>query len=152
MNWRAMVLLAAVLLVGNSAVAQSPANAASGLGASASESSQFRSNEPPLATSQSADTGRGLNVKRVLSTWEFVLSALVMGFGVLLILVQAILLWRTNATPEDALRTITVTAIVIGAIFFVTAGFDSVQVAPAAGLFGTIAGYLLGKAKSEGKS
>jgi hypothetical protein len=40
-----------------------------------------------------------------------------------------------------------VTLIIIGTLFFITAGFDSTQIAPALGLFGTIAGYLLGKTR-----
>jgi hypothetical protein len=38
-----------------------------------------------------------------------------------------------------------VTLIIVGTLFAITAGFDSNQIAPAMGLFGTIAGYLLGK-------
>jgi hypothetical protein len=46
----------------------------------------------------------------------------------------------------DLLRVFAVTLILQGTLFFITAGFDSNQIAPAMGLFGTIAGYLLGRA------
>lgn len=114
------------------------------------EISQFHKNEAPATSSEKVTPVT--NIKRFLSSWEFILSALVMSFGAFVILIEAILLWRSAATPEDTLRTMTVTAIVIGTIFFVAAGFDAVQVAPAAGLFGTIAGYLLGKKVSKTKT
>ena len=38
-----------------------------------------------------------------------------------------------------------VTLIVVSSLFIITAGYSSEQIAPAMGLFGTIAGYLLGR-------
>jgi membrane associated rhomboid family serine protease len=59
---------------------------------------------------------------------------------------EFILLRRmANLKAEDALRVFAVTLILIGTLFFIAAGFDSTQIAPAMGLFGTVAGYLLGK-------
>jgi len=46
---------------------------------------------------------------------------------------------------EDSLRTFGVVLIILGTLFFVAAGFSAQQIAPAIGLFGTIAGYLLGR-------
>lgn len=46
---------------------------------------------------------------------------------------------------EDSLRTFGVVLIIMGTLFFVAAGFSAEQIAPAIGLFGTIAGYLLGR-------
>jgi hypothetical protein len=51
----------------------------------------------------------------------------------------------THPTSEDALRLYGVTLILVGTLFAITAGFDSQQVGPAMGLFGTVAGYLLGR-------
>ena len=48
--------------------------------------------------------------------------------------------------PEQTIRLLAVTLIVISTLFIITAGFDSEQIAPAMGLFGTIAGYILGRA------
>ena len=42
-------------------------------------------------------------------------------------------------------RTYTITLIIVGTMFLITAGFDSEQTSPAMALFGTIAGYLLGR-------
>jgi len=46
---------------------------------------------------------------------------------------------------EDILRVFGVTLINLGTLFLVTAGYNSNQIAPAMGLFGTVAGYLLGR-------
>jgi len=53
---------------------------------------------------------------------------------------------------EDILRVFGVTLIILGTLFFVTAGFNANQVAPAIGLFGTVAGYLLGRSIRHNES
>jgi hypothetical protein len=52
--------------------------------------------------------------------------------------------------PEDTLRSFALTLVIIGTVFFIVAGFDSQQIAPAIGLFGTIAGYMLGRTERRG--
>jgi len=61
------------------------------------------------------------------------------------IFIEFWLLRRSALRADDVLRTFSLTLIIIGTLFFVTAGFDNNQIAPAMGLFGTIAGYLLGR-------
>ncbi len=48
-------------------------------------------------------------------------------------------------TPEQALRFYGVIVILVGTILLIVAGLNNNQIAPAVGLFGTLAGYLLGK-------
>ncbi|MNW14527.1 hypothetical protein D3C71_2127710 [compost metagenome] len=48
--------------------------------------------------------------------------------------------------PEQTIKLLAVTLIVISTLFIITAGFDGEQIAPAMGLFGTIAGYMVGRA------
>ncbi len=92
---------------------------------------------------------------RVLSSWEFVLSCEVIAFGTVIVLIEFILLRNRNAPAEDILKVFAVTLVIIGTLFAIVAGFDSRQIAPAMGLFGTIAGYILGRGvsapKPEGK-
>jgi hypothetical protein len=81
----------------------------------------------------------------LMSRLEFGLSVLVILFGLIVIFIEFWLLRRSALRPDEILRIFALTLIIIGPLFFVTAGFDSNQIAPAMGLFGTIAGYLLGR-------
>ena len=44
---------------------------------------------------------------------------------------------------------ILITLIITATLFLITAGYDNNQIAPAIGLFGTVAGYLLGKSVNK---
>jgi uncharacterized membrane protein len=81
-----------------------------------------------------------------LSTYEFYLTLIVAGLAVIALGMEFFLLRKTQRPKsEDILRVFGVTLIIIGTLFFVTAGYNSLQIAPAMGLFGTVAGYLLGR-------
>jgi hypothetical protein len=99
-------------------------------------------NTPPTAAELSAPTAGG---KLILSQYEFWLSAEVLIFGFAVLIAEFLLLRKAKINAEEALRVYAVSLIIIGTLFAITAGFDSNQIAPAMGLFGTIAGYLLGK-------
>jgi hypothetical protein len=91
----------------------------------------------------------GVRTKTFLSDFEFWLSAEILLFGFGVIGLEYLILRHTKLTAEEALRVYAVTLIIVGTLFAITAGFDSNQIAPAMGLFGTIAGYLLGKRTPE---
>jgi hypothetical protein len=76
------------------------------------------------------------------------ISASTLFFGLVIIIVGAYLV-RKGADIEGVTRLLATNIILIGAIFLVVAGYTETQVAPVIGLLGTIAGYLLGKAKQE---
>jgi hypothetical protein len=79
-----------------------------------------------------------------LTSQELLLSGAVLLMGAI-VLTLLFLLVRTRRVPADAiLRTITVPLVVISALFMVTAGYSTSDVAPVIGLLGTIVGYLLG--------
>src|SRR5262245_43858996 len=83
---------------------------------------------------------------RFLSSFEGIISILVSIIGFIALMMEFMLLRKIQKLKaEDTLRVYAVTLIVIGTLFFVTAGFDANHVAPAMGLFGTVAGYLLGR-------
>jgi Trk-type K+ transport system membrane component len=88
----------------------------------------------------------------MLNDSELRLSLEVLFFGVVVLILEFLLLPRSVVNAEDTLRVYAVTLILIGTLFAITAGFKSQDVAPAMGLFGTIAGYLLGKRNSSGDS
>lgn len=119
-----------------------PAKAPSAAAQSDGQAQDEDSNPPPTATELSAPATGG---KLILSQYEFWLSAEVLIFGFAVLVAEFLLLRRAKVTAEEALRVCAVSLIIIGTLFAITAGFDSNQIAPAMGLFGTIAGYLLGK-------
>jgi hypothetical protein len=113
------------------------------------------SNSVPTNTTEpegddTSDGGAGaVKAKHFLSDFEFWLSFEILLFGLGVIVVEFMLLRHAKLTAEEALRVYAVTLIIVGTLFAITAGFGSTQIAPAMGLFGTIAGYLLGKRTSE---
>jgi hypothetical protein len=80
-----------------------------------------------------------------LSKFEFWLSIVIALFGAFVLVLEYRLLSRTQATAAEILRIYGVTLILVGSLFLITAGFSSNQISPVSGLFGTVAGYLLGK-------
>ncbi|MEI7614907.1 MAG: hypothetical protein WCK63_18560 [Betaproteobacteria bacterium] len=85
----------------------------------------------------------------VLSSYEFVLSLAVLCFGILTILLEIYLIKSKKISSDNLVKFVVVTLIITGTLFLITAGYNNNQIAPAAGLFGTIAGYLLGKSSPK---
>ncbi|MEX3967380.1 hypothetical protein AB4Y42_35040 [Paraburkholderia sp. EG286B] len=85
----------------------------------------------------------------LLTNREFFLSIFVLIFGLIALLLQSFLLKKANASAAEASKALILILIVIGVIFSITAGFSAQTVAPAVGLFGTIAGYLLGRREGQ---
>lgn len=85
-----------------------------------------------------------------LSDREFQLTLLVAFIAVSTLLMQFLLLKKSSKLKsEDTSRVFGMTLIITGTLFSLTAGFSSEQIAPAVGLFGTIAGYLLGRGERK---
>ncbi|MDQ1612025.1 MAG: hypothetical protein QOG00_1956 [Pyrinomonadaceae bacterium] len=81
-----------------------------------------------------------------LSWYEFRLTIIICCISVVALIMEFFLLMRLQRLKsEDILRVFGVTLIILGTMFFVTVGYNANQVAPAMGLFGTVAGYLLGR-------
>lgn len=122
-----------------------------------------QSNQPPdtsSTASANADTGPRANgdpnAERTggfewayLTSHEFVLASAVLLFGVIVMFGAARTMQRTTVTAEQVLRFYAILVILIGTLLLIVAGLNDTQIAPAAGLFGTIAGYLLGKNQSD---
>ena len=94
-----------------------------------------------------SEPGRNLPIAvSLISNKEFWLAVVVLTFGTIIVFVQYFLLKRfSSAKIEEIVRLYTVTLVIIGTMLLITSGFSSEQIAPAVGLFGTIAGYLLGR-------
>jgi hypothetical protein len=80
-----------------------------------------------------------------MSRLEFQLSMGVLVFGILLIVAEIYLVRNKSMCPDDTVKFVIITIIIVSTLFLITAGYDNDQIAPAIGLLGTIAGYLLGK-------
>lgn len=106
----------------------------------AGSAAQFQSNPADGAANV-------VSLPQILSSYEFWLSSFVLALAVLVIALQFMLFIRraSHFDSESIIRLMLITLIILVTAFFVAAGFDSKQIAPAIGLFGTIAGYLLGK-------
>jgi hypothetical protein len=108
---------------------------------------------PPFKSNSAPGPGEvSFQVKHLLSSFEFWLALFILLFGAIIVFIEYLVIRRMqDAKPDDALRLFGITFIIVGTLVFVAAGFDSTQIAPAAGLFGTIAGYLLGKASAPSR-
>ncbi len=95
------------------------------------------------------DGGAIFDMKRLLTRFEFWLTLLVVLFGAIVVALQFLLLRGHRTTGDDILKVFGVTLIVVGSLVLITAGFSDKQIAPAMGLFGTISGYLLGRASAK---
>lgn len=82
-----------------------------------------------------------------LDTYSFYLTALFIAFGLGVILLQLAAMRRIeHVTADEIARNCAITLVVVASVALLVSGYSSQQVAPAFGLFGTIIGYLLGKA------
>jgi hypothetical protein len=84
-----------------------------------------------------------------LSRTEGELSLLVIALGLIVIVALFFTLRSKQASADDAIRAYTVTLIITGTMVLICAGYSNDQIAPAMGLFGTVAGYLLGRRGSS---
>lgn len=85
-----------------------------------------------------------------LSSREMVLSVLILIFGISIIVIQYRLLAKVvDKHITEVFKIFTVTLIIVGTLLLIASGFSSDQIAPALGLFGTIAGYILAKSSDS---
>lgn len=87
-----------------------------------------------------------------LSRLEFTLSITVLSFGLLVILLEIYLIKEKKISSDDTIKFIIITLIITSTLFLITAGYSNNQIAPAVGLLGTIAGYLLGRIQNSNKT
>lgn len=87
-----------------------------------------------------------------MNSLEFSLSASVLVFGALLFIAELVVIRSAKYSPDQSTKLLAVTLIIVATLFIITAGFSSEQIAPAMGLFGTVAGYLLGRAQAQEQS
>ena len=84
----------------------------------------------------------------LLSRAEISLTLIILVFG-LIALGFLYAISRRAQAPLMVLRIYVITIIVFGTLAIVSAGYSSEQIAPVIGLFGTIAGYILGRSERK---
>ena len=80
---------------------------------------------------------------------EYVLTFVIIGFAIIAFATLLFMTRRTRNT-ELVLRTYTVTVIIFGTLLVVSSAYTTEQIAPVVGLFGTLAGYILGRSERKG--
>lgn len=95
---------------------------------------------PPAHASTSASSGA-----RFVSQNEGELTLIIVALGIVVILAVSSILWKRASSPDEATRAYALILILIGTMVLICAGYSNDQIAPAMGLFGTVAGYLLGR-------
>lgn len=83
------------------------------------------------------------------SSQEVYLSLGVLVFGIIVVLAQAYIINKRQEALSQSLKYLSVSLIIVGALFLVTAGYGNSQIAPIIGLLGTVAGYLLGRTQAD---
>ena len=105
---------------------------------------------PVLPTNPTNGAGNIVGIASLMSVREFWLTCIILVFGLTIILVEFFLLRRVvEQKTEEIARTYTVTLIIIGTLVLISSGYSNQQIAPALGLFGTIAGYPLGRSEAK---
>lgn len=73
------------------------------------------------------------------------LSISILVFSLIALVMATLLLWRISAQPSQILRVFGILTIIGFSAFLLVVGYSNEQLTPIIGLFGAIAGYLLGK-------
>lgn len=98
---------------------------------------------------QTSDSSANHRIIWWSTTNAMTISACVLLFG-MVALISAGYLIRHERDGLVILRVVGTVLIITLSVFLIVAGYDNTQIAPAIGLLGTLAGYLLGRESSSG--
>ena len=106
-------------------------------------------NPPPSSNDQPVDvSGGAITRTSAAHSFPFLLSLMVLIFGVVVIGLQVYLAAIKVIRSEHIFKCIILTLIIIGSLVLITAGYSNSQINGITGLLGSIAGYLLANMKS----
>jgi hypothetical protein len=128
-----------------------PVQAAPANPASVNSTNSYNAGNTAALGHDSPVTGKSSS-SLLMTTYEFGLSLGVLLFGLTTIIMEIYIIKIKKLGPELLVKFIIVTLIITATLFLITAGYDNNQIAPAIGLFGTVAGYLLGKASGNAQN
>ncbi len=109
-------------------------------------STSLAQNPPPADVNTPPFNADELPTRTSQEIW---LSLGVLLFGLAVVVGQIYLLQRRQEPLSEAMKYLSVTLIIVGSLFLVTAGYGNTQIAPIIGLLGTVAGYLLGRQRDS---
>jgi hypothetical protein len=72
-------------------------------------------------------------------------------FSALIFLLVTVLMWHINAEPHQIVRIFGILSILSFSMLLMVIGYSNEQLTPVIGLFGAVAGYLLGRDSSKDK-
>lgn len=104
--------------------------------------SQGLCNPPP---SEGADASKVFPPSSFLTQRETWAALAVLIFGLALGSIAMLIMRQRTLPTGEVIRVTAMILIVTGTLFLVTAGYSAEQIAPALGLLGTVAGYMLGR-------
>lgn len=90
--------------------------------------------------------------QKFMKSSEFIISCLILIFAVSVIGLFVVLFWTGKIRQELIYKMTILSLIIFSTLFLISTGYSNDQIAPAIGLMGTIAGYLLGKSYSTDES
>jgi hypothetical protein len=138
------VAKAAPVELGGAAVPPLPQKQARPQGGAAEGSQPLQLDGAFVAPGQTAAVGT------TRTNAEVFLSIGVLAFGLSALGLEAVLMLRQNRLwSEQSFRVFGLTLVITSGLFLLTTGFSGAHVAPMMALLGTVAGYILGREKSQ---
>lgn len=109
----------------------------------------------PLANADNlpSNPSQGQNISgpiAAIDSPQFAVTIIAIGFGLIVVCLQLLSLRRVSTvSADDIARNCAITMVITASIVLIITGYNSNQIAPAFGLFGTIIGYLLGSSNAH---
>jgi hypothetical protein len=102
-------------------------------------------NPKPQTTLDNVITKNTFPTKPSKTPEETTLTIYFLIFGFLILIMTYAIIIRQPSEIHNLFKYFIIVLLVLGVLVLISIGYDKEQIAPAVGLFGTIAGYLLGK-------
>ena len=118
---------------------------------SAAFTQMYDGSNPPPSQLQKAAGGDIQKKESIMDDVDLRNSVLAFTFGLIVMLLILFRVRSKEMEADDFFRLVILSLVIIAAIFLIAVGYSSQQLAPAFGLLGTIAGYLLGRQSTKQK-
>jgi glycerol uptake facilitator-like aquaporin len=114
-----------------------------------SQTKETQVKDTPRSSAQATNTPKKPELSNNNSAFrteeEIRLTTYFLFFGAFVLITATILLYKFSNDCNIAFKYFIIILLVLGMLLLITIGFNENQISPAVGLFGTIAGYLLGR-------
>ncbi len=113
--------------------------------------SDLQGNPPPEVIRENPDAPF-IETTGIWENDEIVKSLIVIGFALIIFTLLIFRIKVQTMDAEDFIRLIVLALVICSSMYLISAGWDDQQTAPAFGILGTIAGYLLGRGSAASSS